>query len=167
MTTCPKCRSRRYPGDNECRKCGVIFAKINGQVAVDKKEDARKFKPSCITIVGGGFIGLCLLIAILSELFGMRKVGGASPPADLHNMAYTQCQYFVSKELKAPASADFPFFDFKHHEAPDNVYIIHAYVDAQNSYGAKVRSDWRCKVQYAGGDNADPASWKLLEVRIY
>ena len=85
---------------------------------------------------------------------------------DLKTMAAVICKSHVKNSLKAPSTADFPLLDFKAWKAPGQVYTIKSYVDAQNSYGAMLRSDWHCRIKYKGGDQADDESWELLEIEI-
>ncbi len=52
--------------------------------------------------------------------------------------AYVMSQEFVKERLKAPATADFPWYDESFvKELGDNKFEVNAYVDAENSFGAK------------------------------
>jgi hypothetical protein len=68
-------------------------------------------------------------------------------------MAYDNAQDQVLKVLKAPPTAKFPDFSevtvVRH---PDCSFDVSGYVDAQNGFGAMIRSTWTDKVVYAGHD---------------
>lgn len=86
--------------------------------------------------------------------------------ADYSTQAYIQCKKFVKEKLKAPASADFPFLDFETSRLPSHVYEVRSYVDAQNSFGATIRSNWSCKVQFWGTNVYILDEWRLLDLEI-
>ena len=61
------------------------------------------------------------------------------------------CQVEVKGELKAPASAKFPSCNRASiHKVAESVYEVKSYVDAQNSFGAMVRTGYVCQVKYQG-----------------
>lgn len=76
--------------------------------------------------------------------------------------AFTMCQSFVEDRLRAPSSADWPccYTDFTTHLG-DGRYRVQTYVDAQNAFGAQIRSDVMCVVEWAGGDR-----WRLEEISV-
>jgi hypothetical protein len=76
-------------------------------------------------------------------------------------MAYVMCQEFVKDQLKAPATADFPYMtnsDVSVVSTGEGRYSVAGYVDAENSFGATLRTRYRCSVYWAGGD-----TWRLSE----
>ena len=69
--------------------------------------------------------------------------------------ALVMSQKFVRKRLKAPASADFPYItdsDVSVASLGDDRYTVSAYVDAQNSFGAKIRTHYVCVLRNTAGD---------------
>jgi hypothetical protein len=62
---------------------------------------------------------------------------------------FVKAQDHVREQLKAPATASFPWFDYKVYETSDG-YIVSSYVDAQNGFGANVRTQWYCKLTKSG-----------------
>ncbi len=128
---------------------------------------SQQQQPSLIILVGGGFLIFCVLFAVYAELTGMSKSPSPDAAGNLTTMAFVQCQDIVKGELVSPSTADFPFMDFSANAAPDNLYIIKSYVDSQNGFGATIRTRWRCKARYIGGDKADPRSWKLVDLQMY
>lgn len=53
--------------------------------------------------------------------------------------AYIYAQYIIKQNLKAPSTAEFPWFQESFVSGVGNEIIITAYVDAENSFGAKLR----------------------------
>ena len=72
---------------------------------------------------------------------------------------------FVKQYLKSPASASFPMENV----AVTNYgskYIVNAFVDAQNSFGALLRENYVVVMIFKGGEWGDPNNWVLKEVAI-
>lgn len=78
--------------------------------------------------------------------------------------AYFLCQEFVKKFLKSPASAKFPSYlsDINadaHSVGPDE-YMVLSYVDSQNSFGAMIRTRYKCVLTY----NKNKDSFELQKI---
>lgn len=84
---------------------------------------------------------------------------------DYSSLAFMQCQTFVTNRLKSPSTADFPFADYTSWKGDDGKYTIKSYVDAQNGFGAIVRSYWHCETTYTPG-NKRGHEWKLVNLEI-
>jgi hypothetical protein len=57
--------------------------------------------------------------------------------------AYSQAKVIMREFLKAPSTAKFPTIDQAQIEKlTDNGYKVSSYVDAENSFGATLRSEW-------------------------
>jgi len=75
--------------------------------------------------------------------------------------AYLYSTEFVKKRLKAPSTADFSskrestVLKLGEHE-----YAVTGYVDSENGFGAKIRSNWSTKVRKEGD------GWVLEHVQI-
>lgn len=68
---------------------------------------------------------------------------------------------YVKQLLKAPSTAKFPPCDFgKVSRLGDKQYRYQSYVDAQNSFGAMVRTYYVVEMEYLGNDE-----WKLKDVK--
>jgi GTP1/Obg family GTP-binding protein len=79
--------------------------------------------------------------------------------------AFLMSQDFVKKQLKAPATADFPRFtneDVHVNYLGDCTHDVVAYVDAQNSFGAKIRSNYHVKLRNEKGTD----TWTAIEVQV-
>lgn len=67
------------------------------------------------------------------------------------------CKSWVTDELKAPSTADFSGVS----TSGDGPWVITGNVDAQNGFGAQIRSGWICDVKLIGSTYRGNAS--LLE----
>lgn len=80
-------------------------------------------------------------------------------------MAFVMSQNFVKRELKSPASASFPSTSsqgVRTNYIGDCTHEVWAYVDAQNSFGANIRTEYYVKIKNEKGTN----SWSLLDIRM-
>lgn len=80
-------------------------------------------------------------------------------------MAFVMSQDFVKRRLKSPSSAEFPYATS---EGVNVIYLgdckhkVYAYVDAVNSFGAKLRSKYYVELQNEKGTD----EWKLLDLKL-
>jgi hypothetical protein len=95
--------------------------------------------------------GVVLVVIVLAALGGRGGRAPASVGPD-RIAAWVDCKEFVSRGLKAPASAVFPLSN-----APGVTigqaggrWVVAGFVDAQNSFGAQLRQDFQCEMTYAG-----------------
>lgn len=118
--------------------------------------------PTTINTVPG------LIIIVLVSSLGMWAMSEETTPKKKINdaSAYVQCKNFVMERLRAPATADFPFMDYTAWDMGNDTWVVKSYVDSQNGFGAMIRSNWHCKVQYVGGNTSDQRSWRPLVVEI-
>ena len=78
--------------------------------------------------------------------------------------AFVMCQDPVRGQLRAPSTAEFPYTT-----APgvsvahlgDGVYKVNAFVDAQNGFGAMLRTSWTCEI----AENSNQ-TWSLRELKL-
>lgn len=79
--------------------------------------------------------------------------------------AWTVAQKEVKSMLKSPSTAKFPFSSISNGvEITHNgtTYIVNAYVDAQNSFGAEVRNNFTVKFEKLSEE-----SYNLIDISIY
>ena len=74
--------------------------------------------------------------------------------------ALVMSEHFVKQKLKAPSSADFPYINDRQvvvvHKGGGR-FIVQSYVDAQNAFGAKLRTRYQCELKQLEGQN-----WQLI-----
>lgn len=88
------------------------------------------------------------------------------PPSN--SMAYIQSIDFVKQYLKSPSTADFDTFqaDPSVSSPTENEYVVSYHFDAENSFGAKLRSTYICSLKYISGNPDDINSWELESLFI-
>jgi hypothetical protein len=89
--------------------------------------------------------GVLFVLALL--LYG--AIQGQEPESleSQHTDAYFACQEFVGRQLKAPATADFPRHDSSDVSVEgENPFTVRSVVDSENGFGANVRSRFACSV---------------------
>jgi hypothetical protein len=80
-------------------------------------------------------------------------------------MAFVMSQEFVKRSLKAPSTAEFPWFTDDQvavTQRPDCGFRIVAWVDAQNGFGAQIRSRYVVELKYLDGSG----EWQLTDIDI-
>ena len=79
---------------------------------------------------------------------------------DSHAGAFIASKDHVRRRLKSPGSADFPFLDYRHRKMPGCRMFISSYVDAQNGFGALIRTNYAAVVEYRDD------RWHLVSLRF-
>lgn len=94
-----------------------------------------KRKPGWVAIIG----------ALLAIGYVISMFDGSSSKSDGY-VAESACKNWVREQLKAPATADFGGEGI----SGSGPWTITGYVDAENSFGAKIRTNWTCDVRRIG-----------------
>lgn len=71
---------------------------------------------------------------------------------DYSQEAYIAAKFYVNKQLKAPATADYPMYDKNFVTHHNDSYTVSAYVDAENSFGVKGRLYYTVTMERDGKD---------------
>jgi hypothetical protein len=125
-------------------------ARVEAQSELKAAEVAEKNKKAA-----QGGIG-CLVIVVVLYAIGSFSSSDKSPKksenSDRSFMAYLMAQDFIKEKLKAPGSAEFPSMttepgSIKIVRPDDSAYRVSAWVDSQNSFGAKLRAPWSCALR--------------------
>ncbi len=107
----------------------------------------------------------------LSDEFGLKFSTGQTsvdttliePTDDEKAFAWTAAIQEVKARLKAPLTAKFPFSYYGQYimKSGSSTFIVESYVDAENSFGAKLRSNFKVVIEKTG-DN----SYNVISVEI-
>jgi hypothetical protein len=80
-------------------------------------------------------------------------------------MAFVMSQKFIRNRLKSPSSASFPSITADGVQAistSDCEFAVRAYVDAQNGFGAQIRTPYSMRLRY----NRNTNDWSGWDVRM-
>lgn len=150
---CPNCQQPAALTVPACLRCGrqykTQFAPPSQQTQVITPHLGRaapRLKPAVkipkmILLAVGLIIGLFAIFCIADT---MLDLGGGQAEA------YSVAEQKIRENLLYPPSGEFSMLAAKIKKTGSKTYAISSYVDSQNGFGAKVRSDWFCKMSYAG-----------------
>jgi flagellar basal body-associated protein FliL len=125
---------------------------------VTKKSKSEKIGLTVLTI-----LSLTIVVVFFVGVFVIGS-NSTAEPGDEKVIAYSKSQEYVKEQLKAPSSAVFPsYFEINvFYYSNSDEYVVKAYVDAQNSYGAMLRKEYKSTLRYLG-----EYRWQNLETIIY
>lgn len=145
---CPRCGYGNKADAKNCFKCAV-----NLKAARENNQN-----------LGTNILSIVVVIIVFSLLFAFcSRENRDSKTKDSPSLAYVYCKNFVENELRAPSTADFPTYNDAFVDTIGNGrYDVFAYVDAENGFGALVRTDFSCKVQFSS-DKVELLSLRFSE----
>lgn len=121
---------------------------------------------------GAGVIAALVFTGVCYFMWSYITGGEADPAAEArraqHMMeydAYMMSRRFIEPQLLTPATASYPRMSDQGvtiSTAGDR-WVVSAYVDAQNVFGATIRSHYRCEMTYLGDDQWRRGECGLLE----
>ena len=134
----------------KCTTCGKVVSKTAKTCPHCGEKDPAPIQSQttgCFTVV----VIIVLSVWVLVMFFGNSGGSGTSTTPKYDEFgAKLNCQNFIKKRLKAPSTADFaPHRDLKI-SGSDLEWTVIGFVDAQNSFGAKIRQTYICKIHYQG-----------------
>lgn len=111
-------------------------------------------------------LGLILFLIIMAWIGSMSRGPGNGSSSSMEDRAFTAWamhSVFIKNTLKAPSTADFaPKSESSVETVGPNTYKITSHVDAQNSFGAKIRNHYEITLK----DNG-PDKWQLIDLKFY
>lgn len=137
-----------------------IYEEEQARIKAETKAKSDKKLRKAAGIIFGIAI-LMFAVVALSTSGDKDTSKPAPPPKPEHDSisAFVMSQNFTKKQLKAPSTAKFPrYSEGRVADLGNGEYRVSSYVDAQNAFGAMIRTNYICKVKYVGNDK-----WQLLE----
>jgi len=161
MKTCIACEEEIPDAEKFCHHCGAHQDDQNADLERSAQEseqnepdtppphaelaqDASCCGSGCLKVsllIFGGIVALSLIIQAFSGGFGGSGSGSGAAKRACHNT--------VESSLKSPSTARFSSSVSGHNTKEDN-FLVEGTVDAQNSFGATVRSSFQCVVDTSG-----------------
>lgn len=80
------------------------------------------------------------------------------------DFAYYMACEFVKERLTSPGSAKFPGYYERGVDVTylqNSLYAVRGFVDSQNGFGAMIRTQYSCQMQYLGNDR-----WSFTNFRV-
>ncbi|MGB3897113.1 MAG: hypothetical protein WA973_00995 [Mesorhizobium sp.] len=95
-----------------------------------------------------------------------KKAAARAKDCKNTTMAFVMSQEFVRRQLKAPSTAEFPYITNDQvavSTKPDCMFRVIAWVDAQNGFGAQIRSRYVVDLKLL---DDEAGTWQAIDVRI-
>jgi hypothetical protein len=164
LISCPECKKRISDTAASCPGCGF---RLTPDVLDQIRKRERKTKG--VAGVGCGILVLAFVILPLARTPRSASARAVATPSVEQEApdpgpieAFVMSQEFVKRALKAPSTAEFPWYeDGFVTRLGDGRFRVSAYLDAQNSFGAQLRSRYSCVVK-----SARDGSWSLESIEI-
>lgn len=141
----------------------IVVATIVGIIAAFAGGDDDKTVTAATTTEERAAVSAAAVIATTTATTTTRSAP-TTPKEEQRYGAFDVCTKFVKDRLKAPSTAKFRNFFEKDGEvvvtSTDGVtFVVASTVDAQNSFGAMLRTSFVCTVINTGGSN-----WRLVDL---
>ena len=118
--------------------------KNNAQIKADWNQRTPKEKKWIVGIL----LVICLIVW-RGCFYESKEDSNIRLSKDAKIAAVFMAQEFVKQRLKAPSTADFQnAYNAEVVKESGTTYFISSYVDAENSFGAKLRMNYKCRVEF-------------------
>lgn len=107
-----------------------------------KNKDISNSKGCCIILFG--IIGIFIVSVILSDSSTPKTK--VNTEKDKKITASVCAEFEIKRLLKAPSTAKFPWLMSTAVYKDGSNFVVDSYVDAQNSFGAIIRTNFKCIV---------------------
>jgi hypothetical protein len=138
----------------------AMARKGRGRIKIEQNKKAV----SCAGIGCAAVLGTLCMLWVIGSLFnhGAKSLNHGVKSTDSDNIgAYVYAEQFVRSRLKAPSTAKFcGFSEANVMTLAGNSYQVTGWVDAQNGFGAMLRTNFACKLHAAG------TTWYLDDISL-
>ena len=121
---------------------------------MDAKEQVvnKKLNKGCLWVLIVNVVLFSILAILLVYTSGNKK-------SDPKRNSYYMAKQFIEKQLKVPSTAEYQEYSEDMVEVSGNVYKVTMYVDAENSFGAKVRTHFIVQMK------TDGDKWYIADIK--
>lgn len=162
MISCPTCEKQISSSASSCPNCGHPINTPPPPIAA-----APAAKKTSGGVWLAGVAGVIIVVFMLMSGASIDTSPAPAPkPADYTIPVSWE---FVRAGLKSPSTADFGRISTHQLytiEGKPNTWEVRGHVDSQNSFGAMIRSNYTCQLEYVSGGGSNVADWKLLDLKI-
>ena len=138
-----------------CKHCG---SKINEAKNEDKNKE-EDYKPNTktksITSIVVTLVIFAIIVGVAFTCCGGGCGGDSKSDKEGHSEveAWVAAKIEVEDNLKSPKTASFPWsYEEYVTKINDNDFKVRSYVDSENSFGATIRTNFSCTVEFTGED---------------
>jgi hypothetical protein len=119
--------------------------------------------PTGIAVAVGVAIPVLLIAGIIYFIYDYASQPAVVSDEDVSTAALVECEDYVKNQLTSPATADFAPQP-EQTQRNGNTFRIVSYVDSENGFGAKLRSNYDCVIQWNGQKIDHAPNWTLLSL---
>jgi ribosomal protein L37E len=166
LINCKECGKQVSDKAESCPHCGAPMKSPANSNNKSQQTDTKAAQTGCI-----GCLSIIIFLFLLGGIISMctpKEEKEKKELEDVSRAALIHCRNAVKDRLKAPSTADIPLFDQRTTKIGENKFKVESYVDAQNSFGAKIRNNYTCEIERIGteGENIDGKNWQIIDVQI-
>jgi hypothetical protein len=133
-----------------------IDARLHALDTGDPLVEPEKPRTTKWSMIAGLVILVGIAVLLVSCVGYVIRNSGDSGDGDgdgrSDGMAKVMCENFVEDRLKSPSSADFSGIFDTTITGSGTDYTVSGYVDAENIFGAMLRSNYTCEIRDSGND---------------